>query len=221
VVEETAGLASRFARRLRKRGFTVSTAESCTGGLLASLITDISGATEWFKQGWVVYSNESKMRELGVEKTAFEEGESGAVSHEVAVQMARGARYQSNSDVAISITGIAGPGGATEGKEIGRVHVAVVTEDYFLVRRMDFGENDRLDNKRSFAAFALRLGLEAMDRISSTDEEDQSQNAATDTSELDPSEEEWEGSLSWKEDKKTVAEEISSVDLASLTDWED
>ena len=221
MVEETAGLASRFARRLRKRGFTVSPAESCTGGLLASLITDISGATEWFKQGWVVYSNESKMRELGVEKTAFEEGESGAVSHEVAVQMARGARYQSNSDVAISITGIAGPGGATEGKEIGRVHVAVVTEDYFLVRRMDFGENDRLDNKRSFAAFALRLGLEAMDRISSTDEEDQSQNAATDTSELDPSEEEWEGSLSWKEDKKTVAEEISSVDLASLTDWED
>ena len=221
MVEETAGLASRFARRLRKRGFTVSTAESCTGGLLASLITDISGATEWFKQGWIVYSNESKMRELGVEKTAFEEGESGAVSHEVAVQMARGARYQSNSDVAISITGIAGPGGATEGKEIGRVHVAVVTEDYFLVRRMDFGENDRLDTKRSFAAFALRLGLEAMDRISSTDEEDQSQNAATDTSELDPSEEEWEGSLSWKEDKKTVAEEISSVDLASLTDWED
>ena len=221
MVEETAGLASRFSRRLRKRGFTVSTAESCTGGLLASLITDISGATEWFKQGWVVYSNESKMRELGVEKTAFEEGESGAVSHEVAVQMARGARYQSNSDVAISITGIAGPGGATEGKEIGRVHVAVVTEDYFLVRRMDFGENDRLDNKRSFAAFALRLGLEAMDRISSTDEEDQSQNVATDTSELDPSEEEWEGSLSWKEDKKTVAEEISSVDLASLTDWED
>ena len=221
MVEETAGLASRFARRLRKQGFTVSTAESCTGGLLASLITDISGATEWFKQGWVVYSNESKMRELGVEKTAFEEGESGAVSHEVAVQMARGARYQSNSDVAISITGIAGPGGATEGKEVGRVHVAVVTEDYFLVRRMDFGENDRLDNKRSFAAFALRLGLEAMDRISSTDEEDQSQNVAIDTSELDPSEEEWEGSLSWKEDKKTVAEEISSVDLASLTDWEE
>ena len=222
MVEETAGLASRFARRLRKRGLTVSTAESCTGGLLASLITDISGATEWFKQGWVVYSNESKMRELGVEKTAFEDGESGAVSHEVAVQMARGARYQSNSDVAVSITGIAGPGGATEDKEVGRVHVAVVTEDYFLVRRMDFGENDRLDNKRSFAAFALRLGLEAMDRISNTGEsEDQNQSTATDTSELDPSEEEWEGSLSWKEDKKTVAEEISSVDLASLTEWED
>ena len=222
MVEESAGLASRLARRLRKRGLTISTAESCTGGLLASLVTDISGATEWFKQGWVVYSNESKMRELGVEKNAFEEGEAGAVSHEVAVQMARGARYQSNSDVAISITGIAGPGGATENKEVGRVHVAVVTEDYFLVRRMDFGENDRLDNKRSFAAFALRLGLEAMDRLSGAgDSETQSQTTAIDTSQLDPTEEEWEGSLSWKEDKKTVAEEISSVDLASLTEWED
>ena len=224
MVEETAGLASRFARRLRKRELAVSTAESCTGGLLASLITDISGASEWFKQGWVVYSNESKMRELGVEKSAFEEGEAGAVSHEVAVQMARGARYQSDSDVAISITGIAGPGGATEDKEVGRVHVAIVTEDYFLVRRMDFGENDRLDNKRSFAAFALRLGLEAMDRVSGSGESDSvssQEQSPVDTSELDPSEEEWEGSLSWKEDKKTVAEEISSVDLASLTEWED
>ena len=101
--------------------------------------------------------------------------------------------------------------------------MAVVTEEYFLVRRMDFGENDRLDNKRSFAAFALRLGLEAMDRVSSSGESaegSKSQSTSIDTSELDPSEEEWEGSMSWKEDKKTVAEEISSVDLASLTEWE-
>ena len=227
VVEETAGLASRVTRRLRKRGWTVSTAESCTGGLLASLITDISGASEWFKQGWVVYSNESKMRELGVEKTAFDEGEAGAVSHEVAVQMARGARYQSDSDVAISITGIAGPGGATADKEVGRVHVAVVTEDYFLVRRMDYGGNDRLDNKRSFAAFALRLTLEALDRVVESEEREsetfdgQTEGSEIDTSELDPSDEEWEGSMSWQATKKTVVEEISEVDLASLTDWDD
>ena len=81
MVEETAGLASRMTRRLRKKGWTISTAESCTGGLLASLITDISGATQWFNQGWVVYSNEAKMRELGVQKSAFDEGEAGAVSH--------------------------------------------------------------------------------------------------------------------------------------------
>jgi len=227
VVEETAGLASRVTRRLRKREWTVSTAESCTGGLLASLITDISGASEWFKQGWVVYSNESKIRELGVEKAAFDEGEAGAVSHEVAVQMARGARYQSDSDVAISITGIAGPGGATAEKEVGRVHVAVVTGDYFLVRRMDFGENDRLDNKRSFAAFALRLALEALDRVVEVEERaskatiNEEEPSSIDTSEFDPSDEEWEGSMSWKGSKKTVAEEISKVDLASLTDWDE
>ena len=216
-----------MTRRLRKREWTISTAESCTGGLLASLITDISGASEWFKQGWVVYSNESKMRELGVEKAAFDEGEAGAVSHEVAVQMARGARYQSDSDVAISITGIAGPGGATAEKEVGRVHVAVVTGDYFLVRRMDFGENDRLDNKRSFAAFALRLALEALDRVVEVEERaskatiNEEEPSSIDTSEFNPSDEEWEGSMSWKGSKKTVAEEISKVDLASLTDWDE
>lgn len=191
------------------------------------MITDISGASEWFKQGWVVYSNESKMRELGVEKTAFDEGEAGAVSHEVAIQMAKGARYQSDSDVAISITGIAGPGGATAEKEVGRVHVAVVTGDYFLVRRMDFGENDRLDNKRSFAAFALRLALEALDRVVEVEERasratiSEGETSSIDTSEFDPSDEEWEGSMSWKGSKKTVAEEISKVDLASLTDWDE
>lgn len=227
MVEETAGLASRVTRRLRKREWTISTAESCTGGLLASLMTDISGASEWFKQGWVVYSNESKMRELGVEKAAFDEGEAGAVSHEVAIQMAKGARYQSDSDVAISITGIAGPGGATAEKEVGRVHVAVVTGDYFLVRRMDFGENDRLDNKRSFAAFALRLALEALDRVVEVEERaskatiNEEEPSSIDTSEFDPSDEEWEGSMSWKGSKKTVAEEISKVDLASLTDWDE
>ena len=227
MVEETAGLASRVTRRLRKREWTVSTAESCTGGLLASLITDISGASEWFKQGWVVYSNESKMRELGVEKSAFDEGDAGAVSHQVAIQMAKGARYQSDSDVAISITGIAGPGGATADKEVGRVHVAVVTGDYFLVRRMDFGENDRLDNKRSFAAFALRLTLESLDRVVEVEERaskttiSEEEASSIDTSEFDPSDEEWEGSMSWKGSKKTVAEEISKVDLASLTDWDE
>ena len=191
------------------------------------MITDISGASEWFKQGWVVYSNESKMRELGVEKSAFDEGDAGAVSHQVAIQMAKGARYQSDSDVAISITGIAGPGGATADKEVGRVHVAVVTGDYFLVRRMDFGENDRLDNKRSFAAFALRLALEALDRVVEVEERasktpiSEEEASSIDTSEFDPSDEEWEGSMSWKGSKKTVAEEISKVDLASLTDWDE
>ena len=226
MVEETAGLASRMTRRLRKKGWTISTAESCTGGLLASLITDISGASQWFSQGWIVYSNEAKMRELGVEKSAFDEGEAGAVSHEVAVQMARGARYQSSSDVSIAITGIAGPGGSTADKEVGRVHVAVIAQDYFLVRRMDFGDNDRLDNKRSFAIFALRLALETLDRFEdqenvSNEENNELLDITQDISEMDPSSEEWAGSMSWTVEETTVADEIQKVDLASLTDWDE
>ena len=226
MVEETAGLASRMTRRLRKKGWTISTAESCTGGLLASLITDISGASQWFSQGWIVYSNEAKMRELGVEKSAFDEGEAGAVSHEVAVQMARGARYQSGSDVSIAITGIAGPGGSTIDKEVGRVHVAVIAQDYFLVRRMDFGDNDRSDNKRSFAIFALRLALETLDRFEdqenvSEEENNELLDITQDISEMDPSSEEWAGSMSWTVEETTVADEIQKVDLASLTDWDE
>jgi PncC family amidohydrolase len=215
-----------MTRRLRKKGWTISTAESCTGGLLASLITDISGASQWFSQGWIVYSNEAKMRELGVEKSAFDEGEAGAVSHEVAVQMARGARYQSGSDVSIAITGIAGPGGSTIDKEVGRVHVAVIAQDYFLVRRMDFGDNDRLDNKRSFAVFALRLALETLDRFEDQEnvldeENNELLDITQDISEMDPSSEEWAGSMSWTVEETTVADEIQKVDLASLTDWDE
>ncbi len=228
MVEETAALASRLSRRLRKRGWSIATAESCTGGLLASTFTDISGATNWFNQGWVVYNNDAKMRELGVEKTAFDQGEAGAVSHQVALQMARGARYRSDAEVSIAITGIAGPGGATPKKEVGLVHVAVTAGDQFIVRRRDFGENDRLDNKKSFVSFALRLSLELLDRVVADEaklaevESRAEDGEQIDTSGMDPKSEQWAGSLSWAdEDTKTVAEEIQKVDLASLTDWDE
>jgi len=199
--------------------------------LIASILTDISGASSWYKQGWVVYTNESKVRELGVESSAFDKDESGAVSHKVAVQMARGARYKSRSNVAIAVTGIAGPGGAIDGKEVGRVHVAVIAEDYFLVRRMDFGENDRLDNKRSFAAFALRLAIEALDRITEGEKKASASKRRRPTRakdpgdeishDLDPASEEWEGVIAWGSAKRTVAQSVRDVDLASLTDWDE
>jgi nicotinamide-nucleotide amidase len=199
--------------------------------LIASILTDISGASSWYKQGWVVYTNESKVRELGVENSAFDKGESGAVSHKVAVQMARGARYKSRSNVAIAVTGIAGPGGAVDGKEVGRVHVAVIAEDYFLVRRMDFGENDRLDNKRSFAAFALRLAIEALDRITEGEKKASAPKRKRPTRakdsgdeishDLDPTSKEWEGVIAWGSAKRTVAQSLKNVDLASLTDWDE
>ena len=229
MVEEAAALASRLKHRLIKKDWTISTAESCTGGMISSLLTDISGASEWFKQGWIVYSNESKMRELGVESSAFEEGGHGAVSHKVAVQMARGARYKSGSNISIAVTGIAGPGGSSEDKEVGRVHVAVIAEDYFLVRRMDFGDNDRLDNKRSFASFALRLTLEAIDRLddgtkketslSSDPTRDNAEEVSGSQSLLGT--DEWEGGISWGSEKKTVSQSLKKIDLASLIDWDE
>ncbi|MCH1592319.1 MAG: hypothetical protein L7R66_04930, partial [Candidatus Thalassarchaeaceae archaeon] len=90
-----------------------------------------------------------------------------------------------------------------------------------------FGDNDRLDNKRSFAAFALRLTLEALDRVDENEavvEEALSREdseVSFDTSQLDPSSEEWEGSFEWQKGPRTVAEDIGKVDLASLTDWDD
>ncbi len=229
MVEEAAALASRLKHRLIKKDWTISTAESCTGGLISSLLTDISGASAWFKQGWIVYSNESKMRELGVESSAFDEDGYGAVSHKVAVQMARGARYKSGSNISIAVTGIAGPNGSSEDKEVGRVHVAVIAEDYFLVRRMDFGDNDRLDNKRSFASFALRLALEAIDRLDdgSKKETSLSSDPVGVNTEGDLGDQsvlgtdEWEGGISWGSEKKTVSQSLKKIDLASLIDWDE
>ena len=228
MVEEAAALASRLKHRLTKKGWTISTAESCTGGLIASCLTDMSGASKWFKQGWIVYSNESKMRELGVEKSAFDKDSYGAVSHKVAVQMARGARYKSGSDVSVAVTGIAGPRGASDDKEVGRVHVAVIAEDYFLVRRMDFGDNDRLDNKRSFSAFAMRLAIEAIDRVEGEGKEEAALSGNPKIVELEDSGdgnrhgvEEWEGAVVWGSEKRTVSESLNKIDLASLTDWEE
>ena len=90
---------------------------------------------------------------------------------------------------------------------------------------MDFGENDRLDNKRSFAVFALRLALETLDRLEEqdgiTESIDEIDESESDISQMDPASEQWEGSMTWEVEDTTVAEEIQKVDLASLTDWDE
>ena len=143
----------------------LSFAESCTGGLLTSILTDISGASKWFKRGWITYSDKSKQEELGVDEELFIQGEgsAGAVSKEVAEAMAAGATERAGSDMAISITGIAGPTGEREGKAIGLVWVGVQLQDKLEAHSAEFGHGGRYRNKEAFANFALRTALEIWD----------------------------------------------------------
>lgn len=116
-------LADVVGGELTKRGKTLALAESCTGGLVAKLFTDIPGSSNYFTHGWVTYSNQAKVGQLGVDSGVIESD--GAVSEQVACQMARGARKKAKSDYAIGITGIAGPGGGTEQKPTGLVYIAL------------------------------------------------------------------------------------------------
>jgi nicotinamide-nucleotide amidase len=106
---------------------TLALAESCTGGLLAELITDIPGSSRYFTYGWVTYSNEAKCRELGVPQEMIDTY--GAVSEQVAQAMAQGGRRKAGTDYAIAITGIAGPGGGSEQKPVGLVYISVDNRD--------------------------------------------------------------------------------------------
>lgn len=122
--------------RLKAKKQTLSLAESCTGGLVATMLTDIPGTSAFFKEGWVTYSNEAKMKQLGVPQEILDVH--GAVSEETARFMAQGARREANTDWAISITGIAGPDGGTPEKPVGLVYVAVAGADGTTVKQFHF-----------------------------------------------------------------------------------
>lgn len=159
-------LATRLSRRLIKGGFTMAVSESCTGGLLASTLTDISGASKWFTHGWVTYSNESKSSELGIPLDLIEKH--GAVSTTIAAAMAEGARLASGADLAISVTGIAGPRADDSDKEVGTVHVGVSTADGRRVKQALFG-GTRAENKDAFVTFALRTAINQWDKLRDRD----------------------------------------------------
>ena len=112
---------------------TIVTAESCTGGMIANRITNVSGSSEVFLNGWVAYSNESKMKQLGVRAETLKQF--GAVSEEIACEMAENARARSGADYAVSATGIAGPTGGTAGKPVGLVFIGMATPQHTLVQR--------------------------------------------------------------------------------------
>lgn len=144
------------AELLSARGLRLATAESCTGGWVAKLMTDLPGSTAWFERGFVTYSNEAKQEMLGVAATTLERH--GAVSEETVVEMAEGACRNSHADVALAISGIAGPGGAVPGKPVGTVCFAWLGRGWTTVVRSMLFEGDR-DAVRSQAVELALSGL--------------------------------------------------------------
>ena len=143
----------------RSRKLTIATAESCTGGLVAGALTDIPGSSDVIDRGFVTYSNAAKHAMLGVETATL--NTFGAVSKETALAMAVGALENADVDLAVSITGIAGPGGAVPGKPVGLVHFAVAARDGRIVHREQrFGAIGRSNVRQRSVVEALRMLIE-------------------------------------------------------------
>jgi nicotinamide-nucleotide amidase len=153
---ETKEAALRVFELCRARSFTLATAESCTGGLVAAAITDIPGSSDVFDRGFVTYSNDAKQKILSVSPDLI--ATSGAVSAECAKAMALGALNAAGTSIAVSITGIAGPGGGSPEKPVGLVFMACVNrEGKFHARECRFGDlgRDEVRGRSVIAAFAL------------------------------------------------------------------
>lgn len=139
---------------LKEKRLYLATAESCTGGNIAHTITSIAGSSAYFKGGIVAYSNEVKQRMLGVSAGTLDEF--GAVSQEVVEQMANGALKNLNADIAVSVSGIAGPDGATDGKPVGTVWICVCTQKEMISRRFQFGNIRTINiNRATLSALAM------------------------------------------------------------------
>ena len=145
-------LTKTLAEILLSRNWTVSLAESCTGGLVSATLTKLAGSSEWFERGYITYSNEAKTECLDVPAQLIESH--GAVSEPVAKAMAEGARINSRSNVAISITGIAGPSGGTIEKPVGTVCFGWATENQTLTKTIHF-DGDRQAVRQQATEFAL------------------------------------------------------------------
>ena len=153
--EGTDSMQKVIGKTLKERGMTVGVAESCTGGFLASLFTQLPGASEYFYGGVVSYDNSVKMNVLGVSKEVLDTY--GAVSRECAEQMAAGARRVLGTDYAIATTGIAGPDGGTAEKPAGTVWIAVATPEGITSKKFTFNSTRRNINIERFAANALNM----------------------------------------------------------------
>jgi nicotinamide-nucleotide amidase len=148
--------AERLLAALRSRGWKLATAESCTGGLIAATLTEVAGASDVFERGFVTYSNAAKIGDLGVGLETL--ARHGAVSAEVAEAMARGALSASAADIAVSVTGIAGPGGGSEQKPVGLVYIGWATRGAPAgAREFRFGDLGRATIRARAVAEALAI----------------------------------------------------------------
>ena len=144
----------RVSDLLKQKKLTVATAESCTGGLIAHSLTNISGSSDYFERGIISYSNNAKTEVLDVPNDILQKY--GAVSEQVAKAMAENVRVKSKVDIGVSTTGIAGPTGGTPEKPVGLVFIAMSTADETIVKKFQF-TGDRLQNKVSTCNAALDL----------------------------------------------------------------
>jgi nicotinamide-nucleotide amidase len=162
VVSRTPDVVAALAAALQARGWTLCTAESCTGGLVAAACTAQAGSSAWFERGVVTYSNAAKTDLLGVPAALI--AQHGAVSGEVAAAMAAGALARTPADAAVAVTGIAGPGGATPGKPVGTVWVAVASREHppSATRLQLHGDRARIRGEA--VLHALRLLRECVQR---------------------------------------------------------
>jgi nicotinamide-nucleotide amidase len=150
----TTSLAEVIGAILVNRGQNVAAAESCTGGLVADMMTDVAGASRWLERGWVTYSNEAKAEDLGVDPQLIEAH--GAVSEEVATAMADGARVVARTSWGLSSTGVAGPTGGSEGKPVGTVWIAVSWFDKTTARQLHLdGDRRRIKLRATHALLYL------------------------------------------------------------------
>ena len=161
---QTAEKARELGEALQQRGWWVTAAESCTGGGVAVALTDIAGSSRWFAQSWVSYSNLAKHEMLGVDKTILRR--CGALSEKVVRAMAQGARTRARAQLAIAISGIAGPGGGSPGSPVGTVWFAweLEADGEPLQVRTDCQRFDgnRLAVRAATVAHALGIGLEML-----------------------------------------------------------
>jgi len=146
-------LAARLGAALKSRGLLLATAESCTGGWIAQTVTMISGSSEWFDRGFVTYSNEAKQDMLGVNRETLTRF--GAVSEETARGMAEGALAKSRADIAVAVTGVAGPTGGTPSKPVGMVCFAWAREGSEVESATQRFDGDREAIRRQSVVFAM------------------------------------------------------------------